>query len=101
MFLRERGESEIWLDNIKFRPDFFGVFSLDTWVNNDPVTWNPIDRCSNLVLVTSLKRVHNTENLLGVAAGGCWVGENETDGLLWINDEDGSDGESLPQVISL
>jgi hypothetical protein len=46
------------------------------------------------VLVTSLERVDNAKNLSGVATGAGRVGEDGTDGLLGVNDEDGADGES-------
>jgi hypothetical protein len=67
---------------------------------NNLVTWIPINGCGDLVLVASLERVNDTKNLLGVTTGGCWVGENEADGLLWIDDEDRSDSESLWLIIS-
>lgn len=57
-------------------------------MHNDVVTWNPVDWGGDAVLVTSLERVDHTKNLGGVAAGGCWVGEDQTDGLLWVDDED-------------
>ena len=46
------------------------------------------------MLVTGLEGVDNTEHFGGIAAGGCGVGEDETDGLLGVDDEYGSDGES-------
>jgi len=46
------------------------------------------------ILVTSLERVDNPQDLSSVPSSGGRVGENEADGLLGVNDEDGSDGES-------
>jgi len=46
------------------------------------------------VLVASLEGVDDAEDLGGVAAGGGWVREDGTDGLLRVDDEDGADGES-------
>lgn len=63
-------------------------------MDNDIVTRDPVDGGGDLVLVTSLERVDNTEDLGGVAAGRGRVGEDETDGLLGVDDEDGADGES-------
>lgn len=37
------------------------------------LTWNPVDWGGDLVLVASLERVDNTQDLGGVAAGGGWV----------------------------
>jgi len=92
--LWKRGESEIRLDNADVWEDLLGILSLEGWVDNDIVTWNPVDWGGDAVLVTSLQAVDNTEDLGGVSASGGWVGENETDSLLWVNDEDRADGES-------
>lgn len=46
------------------------------------------------MLVASLERVDNAEDLGSVAASGGRVGENSADGLLGVDDEDGADGES-------
>lgn len=46
------------------------------------------------MLVTSLERVDNAENLSSVAASGGRVREDSANSLLGINDEDGADGES-------
>jgi len=62
-------------------------------VYNDIVAGDPVDRGGNTVLVASLERVDDSEDLGGVTAGRGWVGEDETDGLLGVNDEDGTDGE--------
>jgi hypothetical protein len=62
-------------------------------VDNDIVTGNPVDGSGDAVLVTGLKAVQDTENLGAVTTCGCRVGQNKTNGLLGINDEDGADGE--------
>ena len=46
------------------------------------------------MLVASLERVDNAENLSRVAASAGGVGEDGADGLLGVDDEDGADGES-------
>jgi hypothetical protein len=58
------------------------------------LTRNPVDRGGDAVLVTSLERVDNAQNLRCVTAGAGRVGEDGADGLLGVNDEDGADGES-------
>jgi hypothetical protein len=58
------------------------------------LTRNPVDRSGDAVLVASLERVDNAQNLGGVAASACRVGEDGADGLLWVDDEDRADGES-------
>jgi len=62
-------------------------------MDNDVVTRDPVDGGGDTVLVASLERVDNTENLSGVAASRCGVREDKADGLLRVNDEDGADGE--------
>lgn len=46
------------------------------------------------MLVTSLKRVDNAQDLGGVATSASRVGEDSADGLLGVDDEDRADGES-------
>lgn len=70
-------------------------------MDNDIVTWDPVDGGGDLVLVTGLERVDDTEDLGGVAAGGGRVGQDETDGLLGVNDEDRADGESNAFLINV
>lgn len=70
-------------------------------MDNDIVTGNPVDGGGDLVLVTGLERVDDTEDLGGVAAGGGRVGQDETDGLLGVNDEDRADGESNALLVNV
>ena len=62
-------------------------------MDNDIVTRNPVDRGGDLVLIAGLEGVDNAEDLSRVTAGGGRVGEDSSDGLLRVNDEDRSDGE--------
>lgn len=63
------------------------------WKQEKLLTWNPVDGGGDTVGITGLQRVDNAENLGGVTASRGRVGEDETDGLLWVDDEDGSDSE--------
>lgn len=63
-------------------------------MDNDIISWQPVDWGGDAVLVTGLEGVEDTEDLSGVSSSGGWVREDETDGLLWVDDEDGTDGES-------
>ena len=56
-------------------------------------TWYPVDGCGDPVLITSLQRVHDAQNLGGVATSGGGVVEDSADRLLRVNDEDGADRE--------
>lgn len=46
------------------------------------------------MLVASLERVDNAQDLGGVAASAGRVGEDSADGLLGVDDKDRADGES-------
>lgn len=87
-------ESEVWLDDFDLWPDLDGILGLDWWSDDNIITRSPVDWSGNSVPVTGLQAVDDTEDLSGVSAGGGWVGEDKTDGLLWVNDEDRADGES-------
>ena len=93
LLLGQRSESEVGLDDAVLREELLGLLGLDAGVHDDIVTGNPVDGSGDAVLVAGLKGVDNTENLGGVAAGGGWVGEDGSDGLLGVDDEDGADGE--------
>ena len=62
--------------------------------NRKTLTGNPVDRGGDAVLVASLERVDNAQNLGGVTASAGRVREDGADGLLGVDDEDGADGES-------
>ena len=93
LLLRERGESEVRLDDAELGEELLGLLVVDGGVDNDIVTGDPVDGGGNLVLVAGLEGVDNTENLSSIAAGGSGVGEDGSNGLLGVNDEDGSDSE--------
>ena len=46
------------------------------------------------MLVSGLQRVHDSKHLRSVAPGRRWIGHDQTDLLVWVDDEDGSDCES-------
>lgn len=62
-------------------------------MDDDIVTGDPVDRGGDSVLVASLERVDNTQDLSSVAASGGRVGQDQSDGLLGVDDKDGADGE--------
>lgn len=64
-----------------------------TRVDNDIVARYPVDRGSDLVLVTRLERVDDAQNLGGITASRGGVGEDEADGLLGVDDEDRANGK--------
>jgi hypothetical protein len=93
LLLWQRCESKIWLDDAEVGEQGLGLLILDTGVDNDIVTRDPVDRGGDAMLVTSLQRVDNTKNLSSVSASRGGVREDEADCLLRINDENGSDSE--------
>jgi len=101
LLLWQWGESEVWLDDAEVREEGLGLLVLDGWSNDNIITWYPVDWGSDSVLVTGLEGVDDTEDLSGVTAGGGWVCENETDGLLWVDDEDRADGESNALLVDV
>jgi len=93
LLLWQRCESKIWLDDAEVGEQSLGLLVLDTRVNNNIVTRDPVDRSGDAMLVTSLERVDDTKNLSGVSASRGGVREDEANCLLGINDENGSDSE--------
>jgi len=65
----------------------------DRRMDNHVFTLLPVDGRGHTVLVTNLERVNDTNNFVKVATGRCWISNQETDGLLGINNENCSDGE--------
>lgn len=107
---RKRSEAEVWLNNAEVGEKLLSLVIGDSWVDDNIISRNPVDRgCNPIpivsiilfwatnvcipVLVTSLERVDNTEDLGGIPTSRCWVGHDQTDSLFGINDEDGADGE--------
>ena len=69
-FLGQRRESEVWLNYAELREQSLSLLVLDTWVDNDFITWDPIDGSGDAMLVAGLQRVDNTKDLSGVATSG-------------------------------
>jgi len=69
LFLLEWGEAEVWLDYAEVREQLLGLLVLDTGVDDNIITRDPVDGCSDSVLVTSLKRVDDSEDLGRVTTG--------------------------------
>lgn len=53
------------------------------------------------MLVGGLESVNDTQNLSGVAASGGRVGQDQTDLLGGVNDEDGTDGQSQALLVNV
>ncbi|KAH3660715.1 hypothetical protein OGATHE_005047 [Ogataea polymorpha] len=95
------GQSQVWFDSSEFREQGLGLFVGDAWVDNDIVTWNPVNRSGDSVLVTGLQRVDDSQNLSSVSTSRSWVGQDQSDGLLWVDNEDRSDGELDTLVVDI
>lgn len=70
-------------------------------MNDNVVTGDPVDGCCDLVLVSSLERVDNSQNLSRVAASRSGVGKDGSDGLLGVDDEDRADGKSNALLVDV
>ena len=53
------------------------------------------------MLIACLKRVDDAKDFSGIAASAGWVGEDGTDGLLWIDDEDAANGEGDALLVDI
>ena len=54
LLLWQRSESEVWLDDAEFGEEGLGLVVLDTWVHDHVISWNPVDRGGDAVLVPGL-----------------------------------------------
>jgi hypothetical protein len=89
-----RSKSEVRLDNLDtLGEDLLGFLSGDAGVDDNIITLLPVTGSGDAVLVTELERVNNAKDLIKVTASGGRVGQNETDALLGVNDEDRADSE--------
>lgn len=101
LLLRERGEAQVGLDDAEVGEELFGLVVLDAGGDDDVVAGDPVDRGGDLVLVAGLERVEDTEDLGGVAASRGRVGEDETDLLVRVDDEDRADGEGNALLVDV
>lgn len=89
-----RGKSEVRLDNLDtLGEDLLSFLSGDAGVDDNIITLLPVTGSGDAVLVTELERVDNAKDFVKVTTGGGRVGQNKTDGLLGVNDEDRADSE--------
>jgi hypothetical protein len=93
LFFWEWGKSEVWLDDAEVGEQLLSLLILDRRVDDHIVARNPVDRGSDLVLVPRLKRIQCPKYLCSIATSRGWVGKNEADSLLRVNDENRADGE--------
>lgn len=56
-------------------------------MNNDVISLFPVCRGGDLVLVSQLERVHDTQNLVKVSPARRGVGDDESNDILGINDK--------------
>lgn len=87
-------KAEVRLDNANVTEPLLGVLGGNRRRDNDVITREPVDGGSDGVLVGGLEGVDDTEDLSSVTAGGGGVGQDGTDLLVGVDDENGADGES-------
>lgn len=88
------GESQVWLDFAEGAELFLGSLVGDRRWNDDILTCLPVDWGNNTLSVTLLQGVDDSQNFGGVSTDRSRVGQNQSDGLLWVNDKDRSDGSN-------
>ena len=81
--------------------DFVSCCTYKSRLIRKTLTRNPVDRGGDAVLVASLERVDNAENLSRVAASAGGIGEREADGLLRIDDENTSNSEGDALLVDI
>lgn len=94
LLLLQGGVSEVRLDNADITELLLGVLSGDGGRDDDVITGQPVDGSGDTVLVGGLESINDTEDLGGVTASGGGVADDQTDLLLGVDNEDGTDGES-------
>jgi hypothetical protein len=94
LLLSQWCEPQVRLDDAEVREEVLGLLVGNRWVHNHVVAGDPVDGRGDPVLVSGLQTVEHAQNLGGVAAGRGRVGHDKSDGLLWVDDENGADGES-------
>lgn len=95
------GEAQVRLDGAHLGEQLGGLLALDSGVDNDVVTRHPVDRGGDLVLVASLQRVDDAQDLGAVAASRRGVREDGADGLLGVDEEDGADREGNALLVDV
>jgi hypothetical protein len=99
---RARSESEVGLDDLDtLGEELVGLFGRNAGVDDNIVTLLPVTGSGDTMLVTELKRVDDTKDLIKVTASGSGVAQDETDGLLGIDDENGTDSEGDTLAINV
>lgn len=90
----ERGEAQVGLRDLDaVREDLVRLLGRDRRVNDDLASRLPVGGRGDPVLVAELERVDRAQDLVELTAGRRRVLKNQTDRLLRVDDEHGSDGE--------
>jgi hypothetical protein len=91
--LGQRRESKVRLDDSEVGEELLGLGVVDAGSDNHIITRDPIDGGGDLVLIASLKGVDHSKHLGSVAASRGGIGQNQSNGLLGVDDEYGSNGQ--------
>lgn len=87
LVIRQGSHTQVRLDSAELGEELLGLLVRDGGSDNDVIARHPVNGGGHTVLVTGLERVNNTQNLSSVAASGGRVGQDQTNGLLGVNDE--------------
>lgn len=69
--------------------------------NDNVITGQPVDRSGDALLVGSLQRLHDTQHLGRVAAGGGWVRHGQANLLAGVDNKNGADGQGHALVVDV
>lgn len=101
LLARVLGVPEVRLDSFKPREQLVGLVVLYTVGHNNLVTLFPIHRGSDLVLGRQLQRINDTQQFIDISSRRGRVGNDESNHVRGVNDEDGSDGEGQTEGVDV
>ena len=82
----EKEKKKTDLDSLITWEKFLRVFTaLDRRVNDDIITFYPVYGCCDLVFVTELERIDDTDDFGKVATGGSRVGDHRSNEVVWVD----------------
>jgi hypothetical protein len=80
-------ESQVWLNNAEFGEQSLRLLVLDRGMYDDVIARYPVDGSCDTMLVAGLERIKDAKNFGGVTTSRSRVRENQSDGLLRVDDE--------------
>jgi len=95
------GRPQIRQDGLVIREELLGLVVRDSVIDNDVFARFPVDGGGDLVFVAKLQGIYSAKNFIKVSANSSGIGNREADGLLGVDDEDGSDSKRHALAINV